>query len=67
MFTGRLFEIKLHLLNIVFRSGFQSFRNFEIHRVRQYLENFTGLAGIINANVYKTESIFTGIRHGKLF
>ena len=27
---------------------------FEIHRVRQYLINVTGLAGIVNANVYKS-------------
>ena len=39
--------------------------SFEIHRVR-YLVNFTGLAGIINAPVYKTEPIFTGLGHGKL-
>ena len=66
MFTGRLFEIKVHLLSTVSRSGFQGSRNFEIHRVRQYLGNFTGLAGRVNANVYKTESIFTGLGHGKL-
>ena len=34
--------------------------------VWQYLVNFTGLAGIVNATVYKTEPIFTGLRHGKL-
>ena len=41
-------------------------RSFEIHWVRQYLVNFMGLAGIVNATVYKTEPIFTGLRHGKL-
>ena len=41
--------------------------SFEIHRVRLYLLNFTGLAGIVNATVYWTEPIFTGLRHGKLF
>ena len=39
---------------------------FEIHWVRQYLVNFTGLAGIINTIVYKTEPIFTGHGHGNL-
>ena len=39
---------------------------FEINWVRQYRVNFTGLAGIINAIVYKTEPIFTGLRHDKL-
>ena len=29
--------------------------SFEIHWVRQYLVNFMGLAGIVNAIVYKTE------------
>ena len=28
--------------------------------MRQYLANFTGLAGIVNITVYKTESIFAG-------
>ena len=32
--------------------------SFEIHWVRQYLVNYTGLAGIVNATVYKTEPIF---------
>ena len=41
--------------------------SFEIHWVRQYLINFMGLVGIVNANVYKTEPIFTGLGHGKLF
>ena len=40
--------------------------SFEIHRVRQYLVNFMGLAGIVNANVYNTEPIFTGLRDGRL-
>ena len=39
---------------------------FEIPWVRQYLVNFKGLAGIINATVYKTEPIFTSLGHGKL-
>ena len=38
-----------NLLNTVWLPG-----NFEIHCERQYLVNFTGLAGIVNANVYKT-------------
>ena len=40
--------------------------SFQIHRVRQYLGNFMGLAGIVNATVYKTEPIMTGLGHGKL-
>ena len=40
--------------------------SFEIHGVRQYLLSFTGLAGIVNASVYKTKTIFTGLRHGEL-
>ena len=35
--------------------------SFEIHRVRQYLVNLTGLAGTINLRVYKTDIIFSGI------
>ena len=40
--------------------------SFEIHWVRQYLVNFTGLASIVNATVYKRKPIFTGLCHGKL-
>ena len=40
--------------------------SFEIHWVRQYLVNFTGVGGIINTIVYKTELIFTGVGHGEL-
>ena len=32
---------------------------FEIYVVRQYLVNFTGLVGLLNATVYKAEPIFT--------
>ena len=38
--------------------------SFEIHWVKQYLVNFTGLLGIVNANVYMTERILTGLWHG---
>ena len=41
-------------------------RSFEIHWVRQYLMNFTGLVGTVNTTVYKTEPILTGLGHGKL-
>ena len=41
-------------------------RSFEIHWVRQYLVNCLGLMGIVNATVYKTELIFTGLGLGKL-
>ena len=40
--------------------------SFQIHRVRQFILNFTGLAGIVNATVYKTMAISTGLGHGKL-
>ena len=40
--------------------------SFEIHWVRQYLINFTGLVGIINTTVYNTELIFIGLGHWKL-
>ena len=39
--------------------------SFEIHSLRQYLENFTGLAGLVNTTVYKTELTFTVLRQGK--
>ena len=42
------------------------FGNFEIHCVRQYLVNFTSLAGIVNTAVYKATPIFTGLGHNKL-
>ena len=62
MFTGLLFHIKL--LSSVLLKGFQSFK---IYQLRQYLVNFMGLAGVVHATVYKTEQIFTGLGHGKLF
>ena len=40
--------------------------SFEFHWVRQYLVNFTNVAGTVNVNVYKTKPIFTGLGHGKL-
>ena len=40
--------------------------SIEIHGVRQYQVDFMALAGIVNATVYKTEPIFTGLGHGKL-
>ena len=41
--------------------------SFEISLVKQYLVHFLSLAGIVNVNVYKTETIFTGLEHGELF
>ena len=38
----------------------------EIHLVKQYLVNFTDLAGIVNATDHKTKPIFTGFMYGKL-
>ena len=40
--------------------------SFGFHWVRQYLVNFTGLSEIVNAIVYKTEPIVTGLEHGKV-
>ena len=40
-------------------------RSFEIHLIRQNLVNFLDLVGIVNATVYKTKPIFTGLEHGK--
>ena len=40
-------------------------RSIEIHWVKQFLVNFVGLAGIVNATLYKAEPIFAGLRHGK--
>ena len=75
MFTGPLFEIKLHLQSTALLSGFQISpgamksnvlpRSFEIQWVMQYLVNLMGLVGIVNATVYETELIFRGLGHGK--
>ena len=63
MFTGHLFQIKLHLLycRTQWISTFDG--SFEILWVRQYLVHFMGLAGIVNATVCKTEPIFEGSRN----
>ena len=64
MFTDPFFQIKLHLNRTVLLLLPGS---FEIHWVRQYLVDLMGLAGIVNTTVYKTEPIFTGLWHSKLF
>ena len=66
IFTGPLFEIKLHLLNTANLWISKLPGSFEIHWLRQCLVNFSGLAGIINATSHKTEPIFTGLGHSKL-
>ena len=59
MFTGPLFQIKLHLLQVLSYSVVSTLlRSFEIQSVRQYVENTMGLVGILNTTVYKTEPIF---------
>ena len=63
---GPLFQIKLHLLSNVLLSIFQGPRQFVIQWVRQYLVNFTGLVGIVNAIVYKNEPISTGLGYGQI-
>ena len=57
MFTCLLFQIKLHLISSVLLGGFQSSQCSEV--------TFTGLAGTVNATIYNTEPIFTGLWHGK--
>ena len=61
-------ELYCHFRNTFMKnclaSGFQT--PHELHWVRQYLVNFTGLVGIVNVIVYKTEPIFTGLGHGRL-
>ena len=59
MFTGPLLEIKLHWLVLPYSVDFKA--------PRQYLVNFTGLAGIVNATVHKTEPIFIDLEHGKSY
>ena len=69
MFTGPLFEIKQHIFSTVLLGGFKApwaLGSFEIHWVRKYLGNLTGLVGRINATDYKTKPIITGFGHGKL-
>ena len=56
---------KLHLLGTVL-VDFKAAGSFKTNWVRQYLVNVTDLAGIVNATVYKTDPIFTGLRYGKL-
>ena len=52
---------KLHLISTVLLRGFQGSPG-----VRKNLVNFTGLLGTVNAMVYKTEPISTGLWHTKL-
>ena len=39
--------------------------SFNIQKVRRYLGNFAGLAGLANSAFYKTEPIFKGLGHGE--
>ena len=62
MFTGPLFEIKLYKYCLT-----QWISKLHwIQWLRQSLVNMTGVAGILSATFYKTESVFTGLGHGKL-
>ena len=58
MFRCPLFQTKSHLLSTVWLTEFQSPGNFEINWGKQYMVNFMGLLGMINATVYTTETIF---------
>ena len=62
MFTDLLIQIKLHLASTPWISRLPGSLGIQ---VRQHLVNFMGLAGIVNATVYKIKQIFTGLRHGK--
>ena len=70
MFAAHLFEIKLHLLSTVFSYSVDFKAPGEpwnpLSKAVPDLVNFPGLVGIVNAAVYKTEPIFTGLGHGKL-
>ena len=66
--TGPLFQINLHLISIVLVSVFKIPHNSwdSLTKAAQYLVNFTGLVGIVNATIYKTKPIFTGLEQDKL-
>ena len=67
MFVGPLFKKKKPFTKYCLTQWISKLPgSFEIHWVRQYLVNCMGLAGIVNATVYKSEPIFTGFGHGKL-
>ena len=70
MFTGPLFQTKLHLLSTGLLGGFQSspwFQSCSWALISTELRsNFTSLVGMINTIVYETEPIFTDLGHGKL-
>ena len=64
MFTCSLFEIKLPLLGTALLSGLQT---PPLHwNPLSKAVNFTGMVVMINATVYKTDPIFTGLGHGQL-
>ena len=67
MFTGPLLQINSTFTKYCLTQWMSKFPgSFEILWVKQCLVNFTGLAGIVHATVYKTKLIFTGLRHGKI-
>ena len=69
IFTDPLYQTKLHLneWHCLTQWISKTPEIFEIHWARKYRVNLTGLEGIVNTIVYKTEPIFTGLGHGKLF
>ena len=58
MFTCPLFHLKLHFLSTVWLIDLKAPGSIEIHWIRQYLVNFTGLAGIVNATLYNNAFIY---------
>ena len=58
--------MQLHSPSSVYEVDFKAPRSFEIHQLRQYQVKFTGLVGIVNTTVYKTEPIFADLEHSKL-
>ena len=60
MFTGSKYSKYKYIYEVLSYSvNFIAPGSFEIHSVRQYLVNLTGVSDIVNTTVYKTRPIFT--------
>ena len=68
LFTGPTYKFLLSFTAIsgVYRSFVPNKTTFTKHCLKAAPGNFHRLAGVVNAIVYKTEPIFTGLNHGKL-
>ena len=59
MFTGSKYSKYKYIYEALSYSvNFIAPASFEIHSVRQYLVNSTGVSDIVNTTVYKTRPIF---------